>query len=303
MLKNIVSAYTTHHHSAKEHKQKEHHEVDIHHDIKHLLFNKKVLIKFIYKKQELVLRLRNNSKIVYFIDIIGKLLNFEHNVEIEKIQFLLENKYNLLNFQNYFIIDLLSLYKKEITFDAMNKEEEMYEIYINFNGNADDYNSLNVVTIPDYENKNDLRLKFFEDWRQATHIMFNNSKKMLKMTVNDSNDLWNSYFLSTDESTSQKFYNVLTKNKLVLLDKKIPCRFLYINDDKLVMREPVVVPDATLETLLPSMGIGLDTFVIQIQGIHIENGGFSLKELYEIFHSPNGFLYICLSPKHKKQHQ
>jgi len=266
------------------------------------LFNKKVLIKFIYKKEEIVLKLRNNTKIVYFIDMIGKLLNFEHNVEMEKIQFLLENKYELFNFQHFFIIDLLSLYKKEITFDSLNKEMELYKIHINFNGTSGLYNSLDITSVADFENKNVLRLKFFEDWRQATHIMFNNSKKMLKMSVSDSNDLWNSYFLSTDEGTSKKFYSVIMKNKLILLDKKIPCRLLYLNDKKLVMREPIAEPDSTLESFITKTELNIDSFVIQIQGIKIENGGFSLKELYDIFHAPNGFLYICLYQKHKKQH-
>lgn len=302
MLKNIVSAYTTQHHHAKEHKKKENHVVDIDHDIKYLLFNKKVLIKFIYKKEEIVLKLRNNTKIVYFIDMIGKLLNFEHNVEMEKIQFLLENKYELFNFQHFFIIDLLSLYKKEITFDSLNKEMEIYKIHINFNGTPGLYNSLDITSVADFENKNVLRLKFFEDWRQATHIMFNNSKKMLKMSVSDSNDLWNSYFLSTDEGTSKKFYSVIMKNKLILLDKKIPCRLLYLNDKKLVMREPIAEPDSTLESFITKSELNIDSFVIQIQGIQIENGSFSLKELYDIFHSPNGFLYICLYQKQKKQH-
>jgi len=113
MLKNIVSAYTTQHHHAKEHKKKENHVVDIDHDIKYLLFNKKVLIKFIYKKEEIVLKLRNNTKIVYFIDMIGKLLNFEHNVEMEKIQFLLENKYELLIFNTSLLLICCHFTKKK----------------------------------------------------------------------------------------------------------------------------------------------------------------------------------------------
>lgn len=299
MLKNIVSAYTTQNHSAKESKPKDSQVTDIDHDIKKLLFNKTLLLRFIYKRQQITISLRNNSKIVYFIDMIGKLLNFEHNVDINKIQFLLENKYDLKGFQHYFIIDLLSLYKKEITFDELNKEKQVFEVYINFQGSPDLYNSIDSVKMEDYNCKNSYRLNFFEDWKQATHIMYNNSKRILKMSVNDSDALWNSYFFPTDNNKSEKFYNVLTKNKLILLERKVPCRIFYLYEDKLVMRQPIVEPECTLENLLSKIDIMNNTYAVQIQGIHIENLGFNMNELYDIFHSPNGFLCICLHNKHK----
>ncbi|CAI8496034.1 unnamed protein product [Hanseniaspora opuntiae] len=298
MLKNIVSAYTSSY-SVKDSKPKESQVTDIDHDIKKLLFNKKLLVKFIYKRQHVTISLRNNSKIVYFIDMLSKLLNFEHNVDINKIQFLLENKYNLKGFQHYYIVDLFSLYKKEITFNELNKDKEVYEVYIDFHGSPDVYNSIDLVKVEDYDIKNASRLNFFEDWKQATHIMFNSSKKILKMTVNDSDDLWNSYFFPSDDINNNKFHNVITKNKLILLEKKVPCRILYLHDDKLVMRQPIAEPECTLEDLFSKIDTNNNPYVVQIQGIHIENLGFKVKELYDIFHSPNGFLYISLANRHK----
>lgn len=296
MLKNIVSAYTSNH-SDKQSKLKDAQVTDIDHDIKKLLFNKKLTVKFIYKRQQVTINLRNNSKIVYFVDLLGKLLNFEHNVDINRIQFLLERKYRLEGFQHYYIIDLLSLYKKEITFSELTREKEVYEVHIDFQGSPALYNAIDLVKVEDYGIKNTSRLKFFEDWKQATHIMFNSSKRILKMTVNDSDDLWNSYFFSTEDD--DKFYNVITKNRLVLLEKKVPCRILYLHSDRLVMRQPVVEPECTIEDLLLKIDVINNLYSVQIQGVHIENLGFNIKELYNIFHSPNGFLYICLANKHK----
>lgn len=298
MLKNIVSAYTGNH-GVKDSKPKESQVTDIDHDIKKLLFNKKLLVKFIYKRQNVTFSIRNNSKIVYFIDMLSKLLNFEHNADISKIQFWLQNKYKLKGFQHYYIVDLLSLYKKEITFNEITKEKEIYEVYIDFHGSYDAYNSIDLVKVEDYDTKNISRLSFFEDWKQATHIMFNSSKKILKMTVNDSDDLWNSYFFPTDDIESNKFHNIITKNKLILLERKVPCRILYLNDDKLVMRQPIAEPECTLEDLLSRIDTNNNHLAVQIQGIHIENLGFKVKELYNIFHSPNGFLYLSLANRHK----
>ena len=256
--------------------------------IQELIFNNKLLIKVSYNNSSpIILNLRCNVKFIYYLDMILKLLNVvDIDNDDNKFKFTINGKYPLNN--NYTILTNFNIH--DIFLEDEVNETNLPIINILKAENID--NSDTIVSIDQYDIKNKYRLDFFESWRQANYIMFKHSKNILKLNVKDSNDLWTSFFIKND---FESYINVITKNNLINLNEKIPVRVVYKTaSEEIILRQPSVETNDTLHNvIIEKLEFDMNSKII-IQGFNIHNFHFTLKNLYQNFHSPDGFLYIVV---------
>ena len=256
--------------------------------IQELIFNNKLLIKVSYNNSSpIILNLRCNVKFIYYLDMILKLLNVvDIDNDDNKFKFTINGKYPLNN--NYTILTNFNIH--DIFLEDEVNETNLPIINILKAENID--NSDTIVSIDQYDIKNKYRLDFFESWRQANYIMFKHSKNILKLNVKDSNDLWTSFFIKND---FESYINVITKNNLINLNEKIPVRVVYKTaSEEIILRQPSVETNDTLHNvIIEKLEFDMNSKII-IQGFNIHNFQFKLKNLYQNFHSPDGFLYIVV---------
>ncbi|XBW35838.1 hypothetical protein QEN19_001410 [Hanseniaspora menglaensis] len=283
MFKSIIDTYNIGVLSAN-HKNVE----SIDASIQELVFKNKLLLNVTYNKgPSILIDVRCNINFIYYLDMLLKLLNV---VDIQDdnsyYKFTINGKHLLNN--NYNILTNLNIHN--IVIDESFTEENIPTIDIQNDFNYKSSN--NLVTIDKYDIKNKYRLDFFESWRQANYIMFKHSKNILKLSVKDSNDLWSTFFLSNDFNS---FSKVISKNNLINLNDKIPVRAVFKTSEKnVILRQPMVENKDTLENLIEDKLKIENPYKILIQGFLIQNLRFKLIQLYENFHSPDGFLYIVI---------
>ncbi|OBA28132.1 hypothetical protein HANVADRAFT_1213 [Hanseniaspora valbyensis NRRL Y-1626] len=283
MLKNILNTYTS---GLSNHINTNVESIDK--SIEALIFNNKLLIKVSYNNSSpIILNLRCHVKFIYYLDMILKLLNVvDIDNDDNKFKFTINGKYPLNN--NYTILTNFNIH--DVFLEDEVNETNLPIINIQ---KAEKINiSDTIVSIDQYDIKNKYRLDFFESWRQANYIMFKHSKNILKLNVQDSNDLWTSFFIKSD---FESYNDVITKNNLINLNERIPVRAIYKTaSEEIILRQPSVETNDTLHNVIvEKLEFDINSRII-IQGFNIHNFQFTLKNLYQNFHSPDGFLYIVV---------
>lgn len=284
MFKNIITPYKN-----GVGKHSDNHVESIEKSIEKLIFNNTLLIKISYNSSKsILLNVRCNVKLIYYLDMILKLLNV---VDIENddkyYKFIINGKYRLNN--NYSILTNLNVNNIILQNEIIAEDIPTIDIQRNL---VTEIKADAVVSIADYGIKNKYRFDFFESWRQANYIMFKHSKNILKLNVKESNELWTSFSLNND---FQGFSQILNKNNLISLKERIPVRVVYKTAaNKIILRQPIVDAQDTIWNVITNKLSINEHSKIVIQNFIIQNTQFKVAALYRNFYAPDGFLYIVV---------